>query len=292
MKPQAVIMLALQISIILTVLGFGLRANLDDVLCLVRKPRVLLFSLIAMFVIMPLFAIFLTGVFPFAPAVSIALIALSISPVPPLLPRRISKKAGLSPYGIGLMVSAATLSIVFIPLATLLIGKYFNRPFAMGPAAVAKLIFPTVLIPLAVGILLHRLWPAFAQRIAHPLALFANILLLLGGLCVLIFALPTIWALIGNGTVLAFAAFIAVGLLAGHLLGGQDPDERVPLALSTACRHPALAIAIAKANVPTEHNVLSAVLLYLLLNAVLTLPYVQWQRKKAVAVAIPTSKAA
>jgi bile acid:Na+ symporter, BASS family len=64
------------------------------------------------------------------------------------------------------------------------------------------------------------------------------------------------------------------------------------LALSTACRHPALAIAIDKANVPTEHNVLSAVLLYLLLNAVLTLPYVQWQRKKAVAVAIPTSKAA
>jgi bile acid:Na+ symporter, BASS family len=281
MKPQAVIMLTLQISIILTVFGFGLRANLDDVLCLVRQPKILLLSLIAMFVIMPLFAVLVTGIFPFTAAVTVALIALSISPVPPLLPRRITKSAGVSPYGIGLMVTAASLSIIFIPLATFLIGKYFHRPFVMEPLAVAKMIFPTVLLPLALGILVHRLAPAFAERIAHPLTLFANILLLLGGLCVLIFALPSIWELVGNGTILAFAAFIFVGLMAGHLLGGQDPDERVPLALSTACRHPALAIAIAKANVPAEKNVLSAVLLYLLLNAVLTVPYVKWQRKQA-----------
>src|SRR5262249_42787345 len=149
----------------------------------------------------------------------------------------------------------------------------------------AKMIFPTVLIPLAAGMVVHRLAPAFAQRIAHPLSLAANILLLLGGLCVLVFALPTIWRLVGNGTILAFAAFIFVGLIAGHLLGGQDPDERVPLALSTACRHPALAIALAKANIPGEHNVLSAVLLYLVLNAVLTVPYVKWQREKALVLA-------
>jgi bile acid:Na+ symporter, BASS family len=292
MTPQQWIMLALQISIILTVFGFGLQARLDDVLCLVRQPRILLFSLIAMFVVMPLFALLLTGIFPFLPAVAVALIALSISPVPPLLPRRITKSAGISPYGIGLMVTAATLSIVFIPLATYVIGTFLHRPIVMGPAAVAKMIFPSVLIPMAAGILVHRLWPALATRLAHPLALFANILLGLGGLCILIVAAPSIWALVGNGTILAFAAFIIVGLLAGHLLGGQDPNERVPLALSTACRHPALAIAIAKISAPAERNALSAILLYLLLNGVLTIPYVKWQRKRATEVPATTPKAA
>jgi bile acid:Na+ symporter, BASS family len=285
MTPQTVVVLVLKISIILTVFGFGLRASLEDISCLVRKPRLLFFSLVAMFFIMPLFAILLTSLFSFTPAVSIALIALAISPVPPLLPRRITKSAGPSPYGLGLMVTAASLSIVFIPLATFLIGKYFNRPFAIGPGAVAKMIFPSVLIPLAAGMVLHRFLPAFSQRIAHPLALVATGLLVLGALFVLVFALPAIWLLVGNGTILAFAAFIVVGLVTGHLLGGLEPDERVPLALCTACRHPALAIAIARANIPSEHHVLSAVLLYVLLNGVLTLPYVQWQRKKALQLA-------
>jgi BASS family bile acid:Na+ symporter len=292
MTPQQMIMLALQVSIILTVFGFGLQARLDDVLFLVRRPRILVLSLIAMFVVMPLFALLLTSVFSFLPAVAVSLIALSISPVPPLLPRRITKSAGLSPYGIGLMVTAASLSILFIPLATYLIGRFTSHPFTMGPAAVAKMIFPSVLIPLAVGMLVHNLWPAVAKRIAHPLALFANVLLLLGGLCILVVAAPSIWKLVGNGTILAFAAFIIVGLMAGHFLGGKDPDQRVPLALCSACRHPALAIAIAKISAPAERNALSAILLYLLLNSVLTLPYVKWQRKKAVAFTAATVKAA
>jgi BASS family bile acid:Na+ symporter len=286
MTPQALIILALKISIVLTVLGFGLRATLSDLLCLFRKPRLLFLSLFAMFIIMPLFAILLTRLFSFTPAVAVALIAISISPVPPLLPQRITK-SGIAPYGLGLMATAGSLSIVFIPLATFLIGKYFDKPFAMSPEAIAKMIFPSVLIPLAVGMLLKRFVPAFAQRIAHPLSLVATILLVLGGLFVLIFAMPGVWLLIGNGTILAFVAFILVGLVAGHFLGGKDPDEHVPLALSTACRHPALAITIAGVNDPKEHHVLSAVLLYLLLNVVLTLPYVRWQRKKALQLVTP-----
>lgn len=281
MTPQTVVVLALKLSIVLTVFGFGLRATLADLLCLVRKPRLLFFSLVAMFFIMPLFAIVLTSLFSFTRPVSIALIALSISPVPPLLPKKITKSVGVAPYGLGLMVTAASLSIILIPLATFLIGKYFNRPFAIGPGAIAKLVFPSVLIPLAVGMLLNRFLPALAQRIAHPLLLIATILLLLGVLCILVFAMPGIWFLIGNGTILAFAIFILIGLMTGHLLGGHDPDEHVPLALCTACRHPALAIAIAAANVPNEHRVFSAVLLYVLLSTLLTLPYVQWQRKRA-----------
>jgi BASS family bile acid:Na+ symporter len=65
----------------------------------------------------------------------------------------------------------------------------------------------------------------------------------------------------------------------GHLFGEPDPDSRVVLALSTACRHPALALAIAGANFPDERRVLAAILLYLLLNVLLTIPYIKWQRK-------------
>ena len=284
MSPQTIVGLALKASIMLTVFGFGLQASREDLTYLLQRPRVLLRSLVAMFVLMPLFTLLVTSVFSFNPAVVIALIALSISPVPPLLPRKVTKSTGLASYGLGLMVIAASLSIAFIPLATFLLGKYFHRPFAMGPGAVAKLIVPTVLLPIAAGILFRKLLPDIASRIAHPLARIAGVVLLLGVLCILVFAAPTAWSLVGNGTIVAFIVFIIVGLAAGHLLGGHDPDEQVTLALCTACRHPALAVAIAGANVPGEHHVFGAVLLYAVLNALLTIPYIAWQRKKAQAV--------
>lgn len=280
MNPQEIVGLALKVSIVLTLFGFGLEATRDDLLYVLRRPRVLARSLVAMFVIMPLFAILLTTVFHFQRPVMIALIALAISPVPPLLPRKVTKASGLAPYGLGLMVTAASLSILFIPLAIEVIGRYFHKPFAMGPGAVAKLIVLSVLLPLAVGMVFQRLAPDVAARIAKPAGFVAKVLLVLGLVTILIFAFPKSLSLLGNGTLVALIAFIVVGLIVGHLLGGPGSDERVTLALSTACRHPGLALAMAAANIPQEHNVVSAILLYLVLSVLLTMPYIFWRRRR------------
>ncbi len=280
MNPQVIVGLALKASIMLTVFGFALEATLEDLLYVWRRPRLLVRSLTGMFVVMPLFAIFLTRIFSFHSVVVIGLIVLSISPIPPLLPRRVTKAGGVAPYGLGLMVTAATFSIVYIPVATYLIGRYFDRPFAMDPAAVAKLVVLSVLIPITAGIVFRRFAPSLAERISHRIVRIAGIVLLIVVLCILVVALPVAWSLVGNGTILAFIAFVIVGLLVGHLLAGPSPDEQVTLALSTACRHPGLALAIASANIPDEHRVVGGILLYLLTNAIFTIPYIAWQRKK------------
>ena len=61
---------------------------------------------------------------------------------------------------------------------------------------------------------------------------------------------------------------------AGHALGGPSREERAVLALTTACRHPAIAIAVAGANFPHERLVPAAVLLYLLVNVLLSAGYI------------------
>lgn len=281
MNVRMIVGLVLRASIMLTLFGFGLHATRGDLLYLLRRPGLLVRSLAAMFVVMPLFAIMMTTVLPFNRAVVIALIALSISPVPPFLPTKINKSGGHALYGLGLMVTAASFSILYVPLALLLIGKYFHRPFEMGPGAVARLIVLSVLAPLAAGIVFRKVAPSIAERIADPLGRIVGIVLLVGVLCVLAFSLPGIWVLIGNGTILAFIAFAIVGLAFGHLFGGPASQQRVTLALSTASRHPALALAIAGVNVPEERRVVHAVLLYILVSALLTIPYVSWQRRRS-----------
>ena len=89
---------------------------------------------------------------------------------------------------------------------------------------------------------------------------------------------PAAISLVGNGTLLAIAIFVTVGLIAGALLGGPNASDRTVLALSTASRHPGIALAIARANFPNEKLVLPAILLYLIVNALLSWIFLKWFR--------------
>jgi BASS family bile acid:Na+ symporter len=283
MNRQQIVLLMAQASIFLTVFGFGLQATRDDLLFLVRRPGILVRSLVAMFLVMPLFALLVTRTFEFHPAVKIALGALAISPVPPLLPRRQVKAGGQGSYGLGLMATAALLSIAFVPLALNVLGRIQGVPLTISSWAVARVVMISILAPLAAGMGFRALAPSLAERIARPVGLIATGLLAVAVIAILVGALPVALSLVGNGTILVFVAFVAFGLAVGHYLGGPTDEERVVLALSTACRHPALALAIAGATFPDEKRVVGAIVLYLLLNLIVAIPYQSRLRGKVAA---------
>jgi BASS family bile acid:Na+ symporter len=282
MTLQQAIVLALQASIMLTVLGFGLAATFDDVLYLTRRPSLLLRSLLAMLVIMPIVAVIIARTFALTPAVEIALVALAIAPIPPLLPGKEQKAGGHAPYALGLMATVGLLSIATVPLTMELLGRFFNRPFAMAPGGVAKIILMSALVPLVVGLAFRAALPEVAARLVKPVGLVAKVLLGVGGLAILAGVGPAVLGLVGNGTLLAMIAVVAVGLAAGHLMGGPNEDHSVVLALSTASRHPAIALAVAKANFPDEPNLAAAVLLYMVVAAVVGVPYQMWRKRQAI----------
>jgi BASS family bile acid:Na+ symporter len=99
--------------------------------------------------------------------------------------------------------------------------------------------------------------------------------LVIGVLAILAGALPAIFSQAGEGAIAAMAAFVVVGLAVGHWLGGPAADHRPVLALSTASRHPAIALAIAKANFPDEPYLGAAIVLFLLVNLLAALPYLE-----------------
>ena len=85
---------------------------------------------------------------------------------------------------------------------------------------------------------------------------------------------------VANRADLALAAFVAVGLAVGHLLGGPNADDRLVLALATATRHPMIALSVAKTNFPDEPMLGATVLLYLLVGLIIGLPYQVWQKRR------------
>src|SRR4029077_16052851 len=141
----------------------------------------------------------------------------------------------------------------------------------------------TVLVPFALGLIINQLRPTFAAR-ASPLAGKAGMLLLaVASVPILVKMWPAMMSLIGDGTLLAIVAFVAVGLAVGHLLGGPDPADRVVLALATPMRHPGVALVVASVTAAGTKAVAPALLPYLLVGTIASIPYVRWRRRIAAA---------
>ncbi|HEY3491920.1 MAG TPA: hypothetical protein VGK43_03145, partial [Solirubrobacterales bacterium] len=96
----------------------------------------------------------------------------------------------------------------------------------------------------------------------------------------LVIVWPAVAALIGDGTAVTMAVVIGVGLLAGHLLGGPEHEDRTALAMASAMRHPGLALLIAKADFHAEH-VGPVVLLFLIVGMIVAFPYQVWIKRRA-----------
>jgi len=279
MTLATLIPLVLKFSIMLMVFAIGLKATFADTVYLFRCPGKLLRALVSMFVVMPLFALLLDFTFQLNPPLKIALIALAVSPIPPFLPTKALKAGGREDYTIGLLTATAVLSIVVIPLMMELVERISGVPLQMRARDVAALVLSTVLVPLLLGMGVRYLWSSFAERVAKPIATVAIVMLIVPCIPILFTSVRAVLTLVGDGTLLALAAFALVGLIVGHLLGGPEPESRAVLALATSSRHPAVALAIGQVNFPNQKLAGALVLVYLVLSTILTVPYLNWARK-------------
>jgi bile acid:Na+ symporter, BASS family len=281
MSSHALILIAIKASLALMVLGVGLQSTLRDTGVLVRHPGLFARSFVAMSVLMPLLALTVAASFTLTPAVSLALIALTLSPVPPFLPGKAERAGGDGSYVVSLFATASLLAIVVVPLSLWLLGSVLDASLRMQPLVIAKLVGTSVLLPLFVGIGVRAIAPRVAQRLAKPIALVSTIALVAAVLPVVIASWPAMRTLIGNGTLAAIVGLALIGLAIGHLLGGPAEDDRTVLALATATRHPAVAVAILSTNYPGEPPLTAAVLLALIVGAVASAPYIAWRKRAA-----------
>jgi BASS family bile acid:Na+ symporter len=278
MTAPQLVALALQGSMVLVIFCVGLEGSFEGVTYLLRKPGLLARSLVSMNVVMPIFALALAVLFDLRPALEAALLALALSPVPPVFPKVGLRAGGAPSYIIGVLTVTAIFSIVFVPLAVEVVGKVFSRPIHASAMSVAKIVATSMLLPLVVGACVRWLGPSMADKITRPLATIASALLLLAFVAVLIEEWRPILSNIGQFTLVAAIVFVVVGLAVGHLMGGPDPKERTVLALSTSTRHPAVALAIAH-DFPDKPALFATVLLVLLVGLVVSGPYVKWRKR-------------
>jgi BASS family bile acid:Na+ symporter len=277
------IQLAFLASIWLLVFGLGLRASPQDATYLFRRPSLLTRSLLTMYVVVPLLVVVVTATFDLYRPVNLALLVMAVSPVPPILPGKQLKVGGRASYVYGLLVAASLAAIVLAPLEVRVLGWIAGHEEGVSPLIIGKVVLLTVLAPLIVGLVVRSVSPARADGIATVVTLVGSVLLGVGMLVILVVASHEILSLVGNGTILAIAAIVVGGLIAGHALGGPNSRDRSALAIAASTRHPGVALAIAQVNFPDERLVSAAVLLFVVVAIIVSIPYVKWRTRSHVA---------
>ena len=271
--------LAIKISIVSLVFALGLKTHAGDLAFLSKRPWLLVRSLLSINLIMPVVATAIVLASGLGPPIGLMVVALALAPLPPVLPSKNDKAGGDAAYAISLTVTAALFALVSIPLSVEIAGRLMGLPLHIKLLPLVKLLSVTVFVPLGVGVVVRRFLPAVAQKLSDPLSKVATVLLVLAAAAILFSAWKGMVALIGGGVLVILITFVVAGLVIGHLLGGPAPEDRTVLAISTASRHPGIALAIIQMTFPDAKGLLPVLLLYLVANGIIGAPYMIWRKK-------------
>ncbi|MEN8132625.1 MAG: hypothetical protein ABFS45_21080 [Pseudomonadota bacterium] len=270
-----ILLVSLKLSVVALLLAIGMLTTRKEITYLWHRPKLLMRSLLAMYFLVPLVAILFVTLLPLAPGLELAVFVLAISAGAPLLPKKLMG-LGSDEYVLSLVVTASILAIFTVPAWATALSPLFGRDSQLAPFEVAMVIAKSFLVPLAIGMLFRRFFPAKAELYADNILTVAGLVLIVSA----VILLGVNWLLLvkaGWLTLFALAGLTLSALIVGHLMGGKEPGERTALAVSCATRHLGLAILVASAAPGPKTAVFVAA--YIVSSAIVSIPYLKWQGK-------------
>jgi len=273
----ATLLLLLKLSVVLIILAIGMDSTPRDLAYLWRQPGLLLRSLLAMYVLVPLAALILVKVLTLPPGVEIGLLVLAVSAGAPLLPRKLLH-IGDGAYIFSLVVTSSLLAIILVPAWLAVLGPQFGSPVNLDASRVGWVLAKSFLLPLAAGMSIRWFFPAFAERIVNRLMTIAGLVLTVCALALLILHWDVLLDAKWSG-VLTLAGLIVLALAIGHWLGGPAEEDRTALAIACSARHLGIAVLVAASLPGPRTAVIIAV--YILTSAAISMPYLRWRRATA-----------
>jgi BASS family bile acid:Na+ symporter len=265
-------------AVISMVASLGLNVTLEQLMWVFRRPGLLVRSVVAVLILVPLIALFIALHMGLEKRAIVGIVLMGVSPAAPLILWRVSQSHGDTNFAPGIQVIVAVLAVASVPLWLAVLSRMFpNARATVSPWVVAGQVGRAQLIPLALGMGVRARWPALAARLARPLARLAVILLL-------VFVVAALAFRAGDLSRLGFAAYAAIGvtlalsLAVGHVLGGPAPQTRTVLAVVCAMRNPGLALLIAELNFQGK-GVGRVLLAYALVSLIFLSLYGIWRKR-------------
>jgi predicted Na+-dependent transporter len=249
--------------------GAGLEVNRAHLAAILKNANLLVKAIVANFVLVPIYGVLIARGFDLRTDIATGFLLMAIAPGVPFLMMGARKKGGRLGLAVTMALLFPLLSVVTVPItASIVLPPEMRASLPLAQFVTTLLLLQFV--PLLVGMVLAHRLPALAARLERP----AKLLCLLA-LIVLFAALAPrlvrdVGAVYGSRGMFAMLCIVLLSVVTGWLMGGPDEPERRTLSIGTALRNIGLCALVATAGFGAESRVASTVLVYLLIQFILT----------------------
>jgi len=237
-KAATVAMLTFVVS---SMLAMGAGLTVSQISEPLRNVRLVVFALLANFVVMPLGALALAKVLGLDEPFGVGLLLLGCAAGAPFLPKLAELAKGNLAFAVGAMVLLMVVTVGYLPivLPRLLPGV------TVHPWEIARSLLLLMLLPLVIGLALKARYGDLAARVKPALDWISNACLILLVCLITAANIDKVLQVFGTRGILAGLLFIALGFGTGWLLGGPDAGTKRVMALGTGQRNIAAALVVA-----------------------------------------------
>ena len=263
-KAATVAMLSFVVS---SMLAMGAGLTVPQIAEPLRNVRLVVLTLLANFVVMPLGALALAKVLWLDEPFGIGLLLLGCAAGAPFLPKLAELAKGNLAFAVGAMVLLMVGTIGYLPiiLPLLLPGVIVD------PWQIARSLLLLMLLPLVIGLALKAYYGDLAIRVKPVLDWISNISLILLVCLITAANIDKVLQVFGTRGIFAGVLFIALGLATGWLLGGRDTGTKSVMALSTGQRNIAAALVVASQSF-SDPKVVVMVIVVAIVGLVVLMP--------------------
>ena len=236
------------VFLITAMLSLGLQTTAGDLRSLLRSKGLLVRSLLANFVAVPIVGLVLTRILPLKPEAAIALLLLACTPGGISALHFTPKIKGASLFAGS---SAFLLAFVAVFLSPALLALFLPGDISVVIPYGRALLFVVVflLLPLVAGTLVRSRAEGLAQKLSKPCAIMSAVLFSVVVLLIMGFRKEAMNA-VGKEALLYMLLFIIISMAVGWFMGGPAQETRRVLATVTGMRHVALSLLIALNTFP------------------------------------------
>jgi BASS family bile acid:Na+ symporter len=238
-----------------SMLSVGFSYTLRQIISPLRNARLVISTLVANFVLVPLLAYGITSVLSIGQGREIGLILVA-SAAGAAFVIKLTQLAGSDvAVSAGLLVLLLLVTIVYMPIVVPLIVP----DATVHPASIAWPLILTMLLPLLIGLAVDALIPIWAERLLPILGLTANIALVVLVVSTILTNLRPLLNVFGTGAIFAALLLIGGAFAIGYLLGIPSGGIRDELGLATAQRNIAAAMVVATQTTDNPDTVVMVV---------------------------------
>ena len=234
------------ITLFETMLLVGLTVGCADVVAALKDAGLVLRSMIANYILVPIITVALLMAFQTSPMVSIGFLLLAACPGGAYGPPFTTIAMGNTGAAAGIMVLLAGSSPFLSPLLLRFLVPLFAGADNAGAISISKIVIILIcsqILPLLIGTLFRRYYSK-SVKLIFPVKIGAQILNVLLLACVLYVQFDSLREVRTQGY-LGMLILLAASAVTGWLFGGRESSNRKALTLTTAVRNNAVGMVLA-----------------------------------------------